>query len=204
MLIGVCGPAGSGKGSVADALVRRHGFSEIAFAGPLYEAVSAMFGVPVCLLKDRRHKEAKIDWLGKSPRELLQMLGTEFGRKMIGESVWVEVGMRRADTLRRYGGSVVIADVRFDNEAIAIRSAGGAIWRVDREENSCLSGASATHESEAGVSAELVDVVLRNDSTIDALAAAVDAALQDATRPYNDGRVWQGCAHDRPDTAVHH
>lgn len=205
MLIGVCGAAGSGKGTLAASLVRRHGFSEIAFADPIYAAVSAMTEIPVCALKDRSLKERPIEWLGRSPRELLQILGTEFGRKMISDSIWVEAGMRRISRLRRYGESVVVADVRFQNEANAIRTAGGVIWMVTREHHeSCLSGAAATHESESGISPDLVDAVVANNGTFLELEAQVDAALLDATRLYNESRARQGCAHDRPDKAVHY
>lgn len=205
MLIGLAGAAGAGKGSVAAALVQRHGFSEIAFADPLYAAVSAMLQMPVGRLKDRAVKETVIDGVGKSPRELLQLLGTEFGRKMIKESIWVDLGMRRAASLRRYGERVAITDVRFNNEAEAIREAGGSIWRVVRSAPSCLGGSASRHESEAGLEESLIDLTVANEGTIDDLAAAVDAALLHATRAYNGRYGRTDCAqHDRRDETVHH
>lgn len=44
MLIGVVGFAGSGKGTVADILVRDHGFKKLSFADALKDAVATIFG----------------------------------------------------------------------------------------------------------------------------------------------------------------
>lgn len=175
MLIGLTGAAGAGKGSVASVLVQDAGFLEIAFADPLYEAVAAITGISVEKLKDRRIKEEVIPWIGKSPRQLLQLLGTDFGRKMVKDSLWVDRAMRRVV------GRTVIADVRFDNEAEAVRANGGVIWEVIRPVPSCLVGETAGHESEAGILRELVDLTLYNDGTLDDLRGNVDAALREAT-----------------------
>lgn len=177
MLIGLTGAAGAGKGSVANVLVARYGFHELAFADPLYQAVSAITGMPVEWLKDRRNKEQPIPWIGKSPRELLQLLGTDFGRKMVKESLWVDRAMGAASECEK----AVIADVRFDNEAEAVKDRGGVIWEVRRPTKSCLVGASAAHESEAGVSRMFIDLFLPNDGTLEDLAGAVDAAMRLAT-----------------------
>lgn len=173
MLIGLAGAAGAGKGSVANFLVAK-GFTEIAFADPIYAAISGMTGISIAKLKDRSLKERPIQGIGKSPRELLQLFGTEFGRNMIRESVWIDIAMRRAAEV---GCSVVITDVRFDNEADAIRISGGAIWKVVRDAPSCLSGDTAKHASEAGISPCYVDRIVVNGGTLADLKAVVDAAM---------------------------
>ena len=43
-LIGLAGPKGSGKSTVARVLVEKHGFTEMAFADPAKKAVAAIFG----------------------------------------------------------------------------------------------------------------------------------------------------------------
>lgn len=179
MLIGLCGAAGAGKGSVAARLVEKHDFLEMAFADPLYAAVAVITGLPVESLKDRATKEKPLAACGgKSPRQMLQLLGTEFGRQMIHEDIWVMRTMlavlsaRRAD---RQG--VVITDVRFDNEAVAIREEGGVIFEVVRPGAACLASDAAGHASEAGISREHILATLVNAGTFDDLNATVDEAV---------------------------
>ena len=45
MIIGICGQAGCGKSTAAGMLADRFGYVEVALADPLYDAVSAMFGI---------------------------------------------------------------------------------------------------------------------------------------------------------------
>lgn len=172
MIVGLCGKAGAGKDTVASFLVEQ-GYVPISFASPLYAMVSAMTGISEEDLHDREAKERKIDWLGKSPRELLQSLGTDWGRKHVGEGVWIAIAMQRAEEWPR----VVIPDVRFDNEALAIRARGGAVFRVVRRGQECLVGASQGHASEAGISSELVHGEIDNSGSIHALRFRVEAAL---------------------------
>lgn len=186
MLIGLAGAAGAGKGSVANVLVTGAGFVEIAFADPIYEAVAAITGISVAKLKDRRIKETVIPWLGKSPRQLLQLLGTEFGRNMIRDSIWVDRAMRTADWHDSIGAHTVITDARFDNEAEAVRGRGGVIWQVVRETASCLADDTARHASEAGIRPELVDLVIDNNGTLEDLYGTVATALREATECYNE------------------
>lgn len=184
MLIGLAGAAGAGKGSVANFLVAA-GFGEIAFADPIYAAVSAMTGISVAKLQDRAIKEQPIPGFGKSPRELLQLLGTEFGRNLIGKSIWIDIAMQKADGYASAGVSAVITDVRFDNEAEAIRARGGVIWQVVRDAPSCLAGQAARHESESGVSRHHIGRTIVNSGTLNDLRGEVDAAMQEATKLYN-------------------
>jgi hypothetical protein len=172
MIIGLCGLAGSGKDEVAAILSRRHGFAYISFAGPIYQAVSEITGLAPAQLKDRGLKEQPIPWLGKSPRELLQTLGTEWGRQMVNQDIWIKLAMRRAAEYER----VAITDVRFENEAEAIRHAGGQVWQVERP-GAGLAGAAGGHSSEAGIPGHLVHQVVRNIGTLDDLEEAVNAAF---------------------------
>lgn len=179
MLIGLCGAAGAGKNAVAEVLRARHGFMHFGFADPLYAAVATITGLSEDTLRDRRQKEQTIDWVGKSPRQLLQTLGTEWGRQMVRDDLWIQIGLRQAakcqECLRGRGG-VAITDCRFENEATAIKEQGGVIWRVHRRA-ACLAADTAKHSSEAGIPEYLVDVVIDNNGTLQDLAGRVNAAL---------------------------
>lgn len=172
MIIGICGAAGAGKGSVASILESR-GFATLSFADPLYEAASAITGLTVAELQDRSRKENTLGWISCSPRRLLQTLGTDWGRNMIHQEIWVMATMQRMLA----GGDYCIPDVRFVNEAAAIRARGGVVWRVERPGHSLLAGAAAAHESERGIPDEYVDAVITNGGTLADLQAAVDAAF---------------------------
>lgn len=167
-LIGITGRAGAGKNTVA-AMVP--GAVVIGLADPLYAMLSAMTGLPESLLRDRAAKERAIPGLGKSPRQLLQTLGTEWGRDMIGRDLWLSLCQRRVEQLRDAGWeTVVIADIRFDNEAAWVRRAGGEVWEVVRHLDAI---GVRPHSSEAGVADELVDRRIVNDGSLDELRAAV-------------------------------
>lgn len=170
MLIGLTGAAGAGKDTVASLIAGAH---VTAFAEPLYQCVSTITGIAVNLLRDREIKEQTIPWLGKSPRQLLQTLGTEWGRNTVCQDIWVRSLLERVSPLLAAGRIVVVTDVRFDNEAVAVAAAGGEVWRIVRPGWCCLSGESAAHASEAGVSDHLVARTLVNDGTLDALRRAI-------------------------------
>jgi len=113
VLIGLCGAAGSGKDSVADPLVRDHGFVRAAFADALKDIARREFG-----------------WDGRKDhrgRRLLQVLGTEAGRAY-NPDIWIDKLRTRLAQTRE--PLIVVPDVRFINEAAMIRASGGYLVRV--------------------------------------------------------------------------
>lgn len=87
---------------------------------------------------------------GAAPRALMQMIGTEWGRRMIGEDLWTGLWRKRVD---EYGGDLaVVEDCRFANELAAAKAAGEAIsMRVVRPDNPNRPVGGVTgHASEAG------------------------------------------------------
>lgn len=109
---------------------------------------------------DPRHREI---------RRLQQALGTEVGRETLPGSVWADTGMAKVARHRRDLASVVITDCRYDDEAEAVRAAGGKVVRIVRPS---LPEPADSHTSESGVSEHLVDREIVNDGTLDDLRAA--------------------------------
>lgn len=113
----------SGKSTVSK-MFTEHGFEPLAFAQPLKRMVSA-------LLDSAGYTPDEIDWMifggGKdnqygdplrtSPRHMMQTLGTDWGRQMIHENLWVDVTRARLARYVRHDADVVIDDCRFPNEA---------------------------------------------------------------------------------------
>ena len=176
MIIGLCGAAGAGKNTVAERLCLEHKFVPMAFADPLYAAVSAITGLTVEQLQDRSRKENALGWISCSPRRLLQTLGTDWGRNMIHEEIWVMATMQRIEASPEF--DYCLTDVRFPNEAAAIKARGGVVWRVVRPGFGVLDGETASHESERGIPDEYIDDEVVNGGGILALQAAVDAAIR--------------------------
>lgn len=143
-LIGIVGFAGSGKGSVSDILRDRWGFSKIAFADSVKDAVSTIFQWPRELLEgdtdaSREFRETLDPWWSQklgynvTPRSMLQRMGTEAGRKIFHEDIWLLNVSRKINLLTK-DARVVIPDARFPNEIDFIRKSGGKIVRVIRGE----------------------------------------------------------------------
>ncbi len=145
-LIGLTGYKQSGKSTVA-ALLVEHGWMELSFAEPLKQMLVALD--PLIMIDDcpRRLSSALEHWTLEEAklrypevRRLLQRLGTEAGRHVLGPDVWVnlaEAKLRKAREFEWYRGcdkhSFVIPDVRFVNEAEMIHGRGGIVVRIVRE-----------------------------------------------------------------------
>lgn len=127
-LIGLFGAQRSGKSTVATELTSRFGYSEVAFADPIKEAICSMFGITRATLEARKEMHAGID-IPITYRSLMQTLGTEWGRQ-VHSALWLRLHARRVAAVRR----VVVPDVRFPNEVAYIREAGGILVRVKRDD----------------------------------------------------------------------
>lgn len=172
-LIGIAGRAGSGKDTAGSHLVEQHGFQQYAFADPIRAMLGALGAFPAADLINRDTKEVVIGWLGKSPRQMAQTLGTEWGRELVHPQLWILMAQRRWDAAKLAGHSLVITDVRFANEADWIRSQGGQVMGLNRPGVEVVS----THVSEQFDLGKVADSVIRNDGTIDDLKDIIDYLL---------------------------
>jgi hypothetical protein len=138
MIIGLLGFIGSGKGTAGDILASHHGFVQDSFARPLKDAIAAIFGWDRQMLEgataESREWREQADkfWSEKfgfpfTPRQALQLMGTEAGRNVFHKDLWVISLIQR-----NQGRNVVITDVRFKNEIKAVHDNGGIIVRVQR------------------------------------------------------------------------
>jgi hypothetical protein len=171
-IIGLMGLAQSGKSTAAQYLEREHGFVRVRFAGPL-KAMCRAIG-----LSDREiegeGKEVPHPLLcGKTPRFVMQTLGTEWGREIVGPDFWTGIWRESVIAALDEGAKGIIAeDCRFPNEVEAIREAGGKLWRIERAEQSV-----GAHVSEWAASGVTPDLLIRNVGTVEELLAACGAEV---------------------------
>lgn len=182
-LIGINGYARTGKDTVANILVLQAGFTRVAFADKLRESLYVLnptiewnysYGLAYGAKSVSTVKAAvdKFGWdgvkktgWGKAVRVLLQRMGTEVGRNILGENIWVDAATRFFDD----NGKYVFTDCRFENEAKLVTELGGQVWRVDRPGVEPAND----HISEIGLDNWNFDVRLDNDGTISDLASKV-------------------------------
>lgn len=191
-LIGITGLAGSGKDTVANHLVEVHGFVKMAFVTPLKETLARLFDLSRDQLYDIKQKEEVDERYGVTPRWLMQYIGTDVCRNLYS-SIWVDLLLREYKRIHApVHQSVVVSDVRFVNEAVAIRAAGGKVWRVVCPDNPRMKagafGGNWEHPSEkeqADIEAD--ETLSAQFGEIPALLASVDVLLGTGNRDKTDG-----------------
>jgi hypothetical protein len=192
-LVGLYSPVmGSGKTSVAEALAG-HKYRTVKFAGPLktmLRTLLALRGASVPVI-DRMIegdlKEVPTGFLdGRTPRHAMQTLGTEWGRECMDENFWVNSAMAQVDTLMAQGTNVVMDDVRFINEAYAIRERGGLLVRIVRPPIPQVNP--FIHKSEMGLDVLEFDLELVNDKPT-LIQWQLDACHEIAVKQFPDGAV---------------
>lgn len=163
-LIAFFGEQQAGKSESAKAVATKPGWVKVSFADSLYQMMSAMLGSDARLLP----KEEPIDGLcGKTLRECLQSLGTEWGRGKVGESVWLDAIAKRIVHHGEVGAvGVVIDDLRFSNEYNFLKACGAQFIRVDRASQG---GSINSHASEVDWVDFTADAVILNNGSVEEL-----------------------------------
>ncbi len=168
MLIGLSGYARSGKDTVAELLCLNYGYKRVSFADPMRQALYVLSPKLDNIVRLSEYVD-DYGWdvakQNQEVRRLLQVFGTEVGRKMFGSDFWVDMALKDLDS----SSQVVISDVRFPNEAQAIAKLGGFIWRINRKNHSAVNG----HASEHAMDNYLFNHVIYNDGTLDDLSDEV-------------------------------
>lgn len=129
-----------------------------------------------------------------TPRLLLQRIGTEIGRE-ISPNIWVDSLMN--EYVKKWNGKTffahgigrevnkdiypnwIVTDVRFPNEAKAIKDRDGLLIRVNREPNKLMAIKITEHESETALDTyEYFDYTIDNNNCIDCLIEQVKEILK--------------------------
>jgi hypothetical protein len=180
LIVGLNGVAQSGKDTVGAYLVKYHGFTRVAFADPIRDALLALNPT----IKLSNYNTAKLDevldhytngWDDAKTtyaevRELLQRIGTEAGRGIHGDDCWTKITERR---IAEIDGPVVVTDCRFENEARLVHELGGEVWGITRQSVGSVNG----HISDRPLHQDFIDSYIGNNTTLDKLYGEVENAL---------------------------
>lgn len=204
-IIGIGGKLASGKDAISDYLVENHGWVKIGMSDALgdsllqldpwieeptqerlgwfrtwvLEKIVGLSNVKFyyerysSILEREGYVQAKT--YGEV-RRLLQKLGTEVGRKIISESTWTDIVVRRAKEAAKTAPGVIITGIRFPNELDMITDElDGELWWVVRP--SLQAGSNSEHSSENSVHETDFDRTIQNDGTLDELYQKVSAIV---------------------------
>lgn len=171
LLIGLMGKARSGKDTAADALQREFNLHRYAFADPLKDMLEVVFGD-----KFRKgDREQPIEWLGRSPRQLMQTLGTEWGRDMVHPDLWQLLAHQRWLAKQAAGQGMVVSDVRFPNEVRWVQEQGGLIIEIVRPGVEPVN----SHVSETALSLPILRCQVLNIGTVELLQSTVVSLVKE-------------------------
>jgi hypothetical protein len=178
MIIGLSGYAQSGKDTIANILVEKHGYTRVAFADPIRKLLYEMDPlVPhednlityrlQDLVDSYGWDKAKVEF--PEIRRLLQELGVG-ARKLFGDTFWINEALFDVAP----NDKVVVSDVRFENEAQWIQDFKGQIWRVKRMETHAVND----HISESQLDGYPVDQIFVNNGTVEDLEILIGTRMR--------------------------
>lgn len=192
-IVGITGKKRSGKDTAAAVLTEQRGFVRIGFADALKRmalAVDPIVEYPRgSVLPRHRRLRYLVETIGwerakdgyPEVRRLLDKLGTEGVRDIIGEDSWISALVRQAARSVPEDGNLVVPDVRFLNEAGALRD---DFWMrgptlIIRVVRPSLADDGDRHASETEQDQIVPDVTITNDSSEADLHRAVLAVVDD-------------------------
>lgn len=182
MLIAFSGLKGSGKDTAAKVLIEEFGFTKVCFADALREALLILDPiVPVqvstgSVIHPPEYRYRRLSLLVEQSgwdvvkrhhdevRRLMQTFGTEVGRGLLGDDVWIEALFTKYPNIGEDDVNYVITDCRFDNEVKFVHLRGGDVCWVERP-----GLMSDGHASENPALKGKADYILHNDDTIEEL-----------------------------------
>jgi len=191
ILIGLTGLPGSGKDTLADVLCHSEDWERMSFADPIKNGLSEMFNIPVSYMGQNPIKNDSNFKFGKSIRYMLQTLGTEFGRDLIDENVWCNIGEENINRLHdKFDSPIVVTDLRFQNEFDMIKRLGGVTINIIRSDNpsQALVNGAKDHASNHGLDLSQIDHTIYNNGTLEEFESQVVGLVNNILKR---GRVWQ-------------
>lgn len=203
--IGLLGQKGSGKSFIARNIKGVHYIDKrnaeiLSFAKPIKDMTVAFLdtflpkGKAQLYAHDPAYKETKVTGLDVTARHIMQTLGTEWGRELIGKDVWRNILLMYSEGAYYDDEATVICDdVRFTDEADALKDHDWILTRVVSKDEKT----GDTHTSEKPAEC-LLDLIIVNEKDGDLLnkveyelliAEAEKVRYTDKTVIYHKGNI---------------
>lgn len=139
-ILGLVGASSAGKSTLSKVL-EEHGYVRLALGKPFKDMLAVLGLTKNDLYGPPSHRSAPNDLLcGKSPRFAMISIAQDWGRKQIGNDIWVNalqnqiVAYQTKCATEGRPALIVVEDVRQPNEWDMIHRLGGSLWRVRRPE----------------------------------------------------------------------
>lgn len=169
----------SGKSTVAGVL-EASGYRTFKFASALKDMIRSLFrssGMGEMDIEEHLEgslKEAPLrQFGGLSSRQLMQTLGTDWGRQKVSNSLWIDLLAMRVTSALQQGYRVVVDDMRFPNEYFMLKSLGAKMLHVKRPSKAKACG----HPSEGLLDDYQFDNVLVNNLDVSHLKTAASVEI---------------------------
>lgn len=187
IVLGITGQKRSGKDTVADHLIAKHGYTKVELPAPLTDELCILD--PWCQIPDPTghydHQYVRfseliagygVEWakdMSPDVRAYQQRYGTDIIRDRVDEDRWVKLAVHTIEAHHAVGHTrFVIPNIRAHNEQALC----DLVIRVNRPGHSLSAG---DHRIEQGIDGLVVDAVIDNTGTLDQLHDAVDLMLGD-------------------------
>lgn len=130
VIIGIIGNKQVGKDTFADLLCKHYNYKKYSFADPLKRTCKELYDLTDDQLTDPILKETLDDRWNKTPRQILQFIGTDIVRNYIGEDFWINRfnNWLLGETSKR----IVVPDIRFKNELEAVIKKNAIVIKIER------------------------------------------------------------------------
>lgn len=133
-IVGLTGYARSGKDTFARILVDEFHFKRVAFADALKSDLASYLGI----------SRTRLDTEKEALRRALQLRGASL--RAVDPTYWIRLAMSSIKYYQGAGCNVVVTDVRFPNEAVALRNMGAVILRMRRADQPLVTEDADTSE----------------------------------------------------------
>jgi len=176
VVISLYGYKDSGKSTAAEYLMEQ-GVERVKFADGLKKMLYALGLTEEEIEGPLKEKPCELLG-GKTPRHAMQTLGTEWGRELICQDLWVNAWKKEVSIWQDdMDIDVVVDDMRFPNEVLAVKSIKGVLVKLVRGDRP-----NDQHASEAFIDTFVPDYTIVNNGSLEDLYDALEDLMRKVTR----------------------